>query len=138
MNRLHLALMAWLQQHPTLGTMLASPAAVFHQYAPSGQAERYIVVHRLPAPPQRHLAGRSAQQGAGYQLEAWAATGAGALELGQALLEALECFRGYFGTVWVDACYVLDTRPLTEERQDGGQDGRRCCVQLDLELWYNL
>lgn len=138
MNELHQAFVLHLQQHPTLGPLLASPAAVFYRFAPSGQAARYVVLQDLPSPPQRHVGGRSAQQVAAYQVEGWADTGGGAKELGDVLLSVLECWRGFMGSVFVDAIYVLDVRAVTEERQDGTQDVRRCCVQLDVELWYNL
>lgn len=117
-----------------LGT---STDGVFAAHVPSGTQRPYVVMHGISGPGHHHLRGASAIENPLIQVECWAATSLAADGLADAVIAALDGYRGSMGSSQFVAkgIFKRDRRgPMATDPQDASEQ-QLWSVQIDFEVW---
>lgn len=122
------ALRGYLATHQTLTNVLGlAPARIFGSRRPQGSPLPAIVFRRVGGGHGHNLAAASGYANAGFELECWAATYDGALDLAARLRSALDGFGpGLYGDTKVRGVLLDDENDLYEIPIDGSDSGAFC------------
>lgn len=126
------ALVAYLKSKTAITNVIGD--RIFPQVAPQGTAEPYLVFARISGASGHHMTAADGVQQTRYQFDAYGRYSQ-VKEVGEALRQSLDGYRGAIGGEHVQTCHLMDERDLYEEPDDKQQFGTHR-VSMDFLIAY--